>query len=162
MNKAFKKARKKRDEKIARHAADVISRLSDRLRYRERIEKANSWAKSHPKATFGWTVGLLLFSFAVSLCLTLASANGGGRQNPDTLEMGTISDVTPMFDGFHRIQQAKTYQTKQVGSMITDGQRVKHELDSLVSKPYKTHEDSVQIIIRYRQLENIVNTLKHR
>ena len=37
---------------------------------------------------------------------------------------------------------------------------LKHELDSLVQLPDKSHEDSMQIIIKYKQLELIVNNLE--
>ena len=41
------------------------------------------------------------------------------------------------------------------------GKAIKHELDSLVSLPFKTKKDSTEIIIRYRQLEMIVRNLKN-
>ena len=41
------------------------------------------------------------------------------------------------------------------------GKAIKHELDSLVSLPFKTKNDSTEIIIRYRQLEMIVRNLKN-
>ena len=65
-----------------------------------------------------------------------------------------------MFDGFHRIQNAKNYQDGQVTGMISDGQRLKRELDSLVAMPYKTHDDSAAIIVKYHQLEYIVKQIK--
>ena len=44
--------------------------------------------------------------------------------------------------------------------MTSKGQAIKHELDSLIALPHKTHADSIGIIRRYGQLENLVKTLK--
>jgi hypothetical protein len=41
------------------------------------------------------------------------------------------------------------------------GQLIKKELDSLVKIPEKSHDDSVRIIVRYKQLEVIVGELKN-
>ena len=41
------------------------------------------------------------------------------------------------------------------------GKAIKHELDSLVSLPFKTRKDSTEIIIRHRQLEMIVRNLRN-
>jgi hypothetical protein len=65
-----------------------------------------------------------------------------------------------MFIGMQRIQNAKAYQVNQVEEMARKGQILKHELDSLVRMPRKTHDDSLQIVIKYKQLELIVNNLE--
>ena len=51
-------------------------------------------------------------------------------------------------------------QVSQVEEMARKGQMLKHELDSLVGLPYKTHDDSLKIVIKYKQLELIVNNLE--
>ena len=45
--------------------------------------------------------------------------------------------------------------------MTMRGKEIKHELDSLVNIPLKTHDDSVQIVIKYKQLEMIVRNLEN-
>ena len=42
------------------------------------------------------------------------------------------------------------------------GQKLKHELDSLVHLPIKTHKDSVDIMVKYRQLEIVVKALDNK
>ncbi len=44
--------------------------------------------------------------------------------------------------------------------MARKGQVLKHELDSLVNLSSKTHEDSLMIVSKYKQLELIVNNLE--
>ena len=45
-------------------------------------------------------------------------------------------------------------------AFTNEGQAIKHELDSLIAIPDKSHEDSIGIIRRYGYLENIVKSLK--
>jgi hypothetical protein len=75
--------------------------------------------------------------------------------------MSGIAPVNPMFRGLQRIQDAKSYQVSQMEGLALKGKAIKHELDSLVSLPFKTKKDSTEIIIRYRQLEMIVRNLKN-
>ncbi len=73
-----------------------------------------------------------------------------------------IAEVNPMFQGLQRIQDAKAYQLSQVERLTMRGQALKQELDSLIRVPVKSHDDSLQIIIKHRQLELIVNNLENR
>jgi hypothetical protein len=84
---------------------------------------------------------------------------GSDSSNGDNF-MNGVEPVEPMFVGMQRIQNAKAYQVSQVEEMARKGQMLKHELDSLVGLPYKTHDDSLQIVIKYKQLELIVNNLE--
>ena len=79
------------------------------------------------------------------------------EQNPLT----GIEKVRPMFDGLQSIQDRKIYQIRQMEGLAARGQLIKKELDSLVKIPEKSHEDSVRIIVRYKQLEIIVGELKN-
>ena len=75
--------------------------------------------------------------------------------------MSGIAPVNPMFRGLQRIQDAKSYQVSQMQGLALRGKAIKHELDSLVSLPFKTRKDSTEIIIRHRQLEMIVRNLRN-
>ena len=163
MRKRFRKARQRRDEQIARHTAGLLNKLLEKARLRERIDKANRWAACHRKGTLCWTVGLLSFFLVVGIVMTVNDLNRSQEetsQQGDGLHLDGIANVRPMFDGFRRIQNAKNYQDGQVTNMISDGQRLKRELDSLVAMPYKTHDDSAAIIVQYHQLEYIVKQIK--
>lgn len=76
-------------------------------------------------------------------------------------ELQSIAKVEPIFSGFRTIQANKEEQRRQIMGMASDGKAVKHELDSLIAIPRKTHADSIDIIRKYRQLEQIVKSLKH-
>lgn len=67
----------------------------------------------------------------------------------------------PVFNGFHAIQANKDRHRTTLMELVTDGQSIREELDSLIAVPYKTHGDSIRIIKRYKQLEHIVKSLNN-
>lgn len=127
-----------------------------RGRIRERIAWMNRWAEHHRKRTFALTTGMLSALFLLCLVFSL----GGNKELGDDSLMSGIADVKPMFDGIEQIQHVKSYHISQEQLLIQQGQAIRRELDSLVHLPRRTHEDSVRIIVRYRQLEMIVKNLK--
>ena len=121
--------------------------LFKKARLRERTERANSWAESHKRQTAIMTVGTL---FLLLVCGTAMTFFGSEEDEENILS--DITPVNPMFQGLQRIQDAKAYQT----------QRLKRQLDSLIRIPDKSHDDSLQILIKHRQLEIIVDNLDNR
>ena len=73
-----------------------------------------------------------------------------------------IAPVNPMFRELQRIQDGKAYQTAWLDKMALDGQQLKRQLDSLIRIPDKTHDDSLQILIKHKQLEIIVDNLENK
>ena len=156
MRQFKKKGQKARKEsKATRWFRVLLWRLFVKWKIRERIAVANKWATENPAKTMYATVGCLLFSLIVGAFLTLGS-------KPDETDnfMNGVEHVEPMFLGMQRIQDAKAYHQSIIEDMAQKGQVIKHELDSLVRIPEKTHDDSLQIVIRYKQLEMIVNNLE--
>lgn len=85
----------------------------------------------------------------------------GSKEDEENI-LSDITPVNPMFQGLQRIQDAKAYQTAWLDRMALDGQRLKRQLDSLIRIPDKSHDDSLQILIKHRQLEIIVDNLDNR
>jgi hypothetical protein len=131
-------------------------KLAKRFRLRERIGKANQWCEQHKGRTASFTMGALLISLAAGVLTSLLE--GDEEHEP---RFDSIAIVSPMFNGMRRIQENKDYQVSQVEKMTMRGKEIKHELDSLVGIPLKTHDDSVQIVIKYKQLEMIVRNLEN-
>ena len=132
-------------------------RLSKRTRCRERIENANRWAGENMGRTAAVTIGTLLLMLVIGTVMTVREDD---KREENILE--GIAPVSPMFEGLQRIQANKAYQLSQVESLTMKGKKLKGELDSLVRIPVKSHDDSLQILIKYRQLEMIVNNLENR
>lgn len=150
--KIFKKTKAKKDAKIA----GCIKSFLSKFKIKEKIAKANELAEKNKKRTCGITIGILMLSLIVGSWLTLTAS-----QNEAKILSG-LSDVQPMFDGMQRIQRVKNLQVEQTTELTNKGKQLKHELDSLVALPVKTHKDSTDIIVKYRQLEIVVDCLENK
>lgn len=128
--------------------------IGTRYRLAARVRLANTWATKHPKKTFGYVVGTLL---AIIFC---DIAIAGIRAESQIENVNQIANVEPIFNGFRAIQANKESQRQTILEMTNQGQILRHELDSLIAIPRKSHRDSVDIIRRYARLENIVKSLK--
>ena len=158
--KIFGKKKKDARRKAPKHIRMMrvgLWKLVKKFHLRERIAIANKWADQHKGRTASFTMGALMISLLVGV-LTIF-LDGDGEEEPN---FDGIAIVSPMFNGMRRIQENKTYQASQVEQMTLRGKEIKHELDSLVHIPIKTHDDSVQIIIKYKQLEMIVRNLENK
>ena len=102
----------------------------------EKVAKANAWADGHRRKTAG-----ILFS--VNFCIYL---------------IGFLLCMSqPMFTQLHRIEDMKTVQKNtfvKLGSRVVT---LKHEVDSLMAKPNKSHADSVLALAKYEELQTIMN-----
>lgn len=150
--KFFKRTKEKKDMKVAQ----ALKSLFTWIKLREKINRANSWAAANKKRTSVITVSLLFLSLVLGSWLTLTAS-----QNEASMLNG-ITAVGPNFDGMHRIQRVKEMQVEQTTEMTNRGQRLKHELDSLVALPCKSHKDSVDIVVKYKQLEIVVKYLDNK
>lgn len=147
--KIFKRTKAKKDAKIIKGIKSFLSKF----KVKEKVAQANQWADANKKRTSVITVSILMLSLIIGSWLTLTA-----RQNEATMLSG-LSDVKPMFDGMHRIQKVKNMQVEQTTEMTNRGKELKHELDSLIALPVKTHKDSTDIVVKYKQLEIVVKYL---
>ena len=97
-----------------------------------------------------------MLSLVVGSWLTLTSTYNEADM------MTGLSDVKPAFDGIRRIQRLKSMQVDQTVELTNKGQQLKHDLDSLVRLPVKSHQDSLDIMVKYRQLELVVKYLDNK
>lgn len=128
--------------------------IGTRCRLAARIRMANRWAARHPKRTFGYVIGTLLFILLGDVAIT------GARLESNEPDISTIAQVEPIFSGFRNIQAGKETQRRQLVDMTDKGRRLHRQLDSLIAIPRKSHSDSIEIIRRYSSLEQIVKSLK--
>lgn len=154
--------RKRKDKKAsrpARHMTICIWKLFKQLQVREKVIKANIWADCHRKETTFITIGILSFSLVASVLSSLAAI----KKESDDKEnfVSGIEDVQPLFQGLQQIQNSKDYQKEQISGFVLKGRILKNELDSLLRIRDKSHEDSLQIMIKYKQLEIITRNLKN-
>ena len=138
------------------HIAQGIRSFLSNFKIRERIDRMNLWAEKHKKRTVAITIGVLTLSLILGSWLTFSSDS----KEPDLF--GGMTDVRPDFEGMRRIQRLKSLQVEQTTDLTNRGQRLKHDLDSLIAIPVKSHKDSVDIMVKYRQLEIVVDYLDNK
>ena len=132
-----------------------MERVGIKWRLAARIRLANVWAVKHPKRTFTYVMGSLLF-------LLVSTVVWDGRNTESQKpEVSILAGMEPMFNGFHTIQANKEKHRNTLMELVTNGQSIRGELDSLIAIPHKTHGDSLRIIKQYRQLESIVKSLNN-
>lgn len=154
LRKTIRDGRSKAGNALGSWLRPKMVAIGARYRLAARIRKANSWATRHPRRTFGYVVGSLLLILVCDIIVA------GARMESKDPNLHSIAKVEPIFSGFRTIQANKEAQRRRLLEITGDGQAVKHELDSLMAIPRKTHADSIGIIRRYRQLEKIVESLK--
>lgn len=150
--KIFKNTKAKKDAKIAAAVKDFLTKF----KLKEKIDLANQWADAHKKKVSVITISILTLSLVIGSWLTLTA---------DYTEADLFSEmasVEPAFDGMRRIQRLKNIQVDQTMELTNRGQKLKHELDSLVHLPIKTHKDSLDIMVKYKQLEIVVKALDNK
>lgn len=150
--KILKKTKAKKDAKIAL----AIKTFLVKFRFKDKIDKANRWADTHKKKVSIITISILTLSLIIGSWFTLTT-----HFNESDMLSG-MSDVKPTFEGMHRIQRVKDLQVEQTVELTNKGKQLKHELDSLVSIPVKSHKDSVEIMVKYKQLEIVVKYLENK
>ena len=153
----FRKKKKARESRHTRMFRLFLWYLFKKTRCRERIERANAWAEQNKGRTAAMTVGTLFMLLVIGSVMTLS-----GNDEPEMNIIDGIAEVNPMFQGLQQIQDTKAYQLSQVEKLTAKGHSLKRELDSLIQMPVKSQDDSLQIIIKHRQLELIVNNLENR
>ena len=121
----------------------------------EKIAKANAWADGHRRKTAGilFSVNFCIYIIGFMLCMSGNDANGNGIQDP----MQDLAQIQPMFSQLHRIEDMKTVQKKTYVQLSNRAVRLKHEVDSLMAMPGKTHQDSVLALQKYDELNMIMN-----
>lgn len=148
--KIFKNTKAKKDAKIAAAIKDFLTKF----KLKEKIDLANQWSDAHKKKVTIITIGTLTLSLIIGSWLTLTA---------DYNEADLFSEMAEVpFDGMRRIQRLKNIQVDQTMELTNRGQKLKHELDSLVHLPIKSHKDSVDIMVKYKQLEIVVKALDNK
>ena len=121
----------------------------------EKIAKANAWADGHRRKTAGilFSVNTCIYLIGFILCMSGSDANGNSIQDP----MQDLAQIQPMFSQLHRIEDMKTVQKKTYVQLSNRVVKLKHEVDSLMAMPGKTHQDSVLALQKYDELKTIMN-----
>lgn len=139
--------------------------IGTKYRLAARIRLANVWAVKHPKRTFAYVVGFLLFVLVGNIWISSINVDSSNSSNElselNESNVSMITNMEPLFTGFRTIQANKDIQRNTLMDLVAQGQELREELDSMIAVPNKSKSDSTRIIQRYRQLENIVKSLNN-
>ena len=136
----------------------------------EKISMANAWADGHRRKAAGILFSVNATIYVIGFLLCMSGSDNNNINDP----MQDFSQIQPMFAQLHRIEDMKTVQkntfaqlhriedmkTVQKNTIVTLSNRavrLKHEVDSLMAKPSKTHADSVLALEKYDELQMIMN-----
>ena len=120
-----------------------------------RIAKANAWADGHRRKTAGilFSVNFCIYLIGFVLCFSGADSGSNSIKNP----IEDFAQVQPIFSQMHRIEDMKTVQKATFVQLSNRATMLKKEVDSLMAKTGKTHQDSVLALQKYDELQTIMN-----
>ncbi len=159
LRKTLHESRLKTHQQVRSWLQPKMGAIGTKYRLAARIRLANAWATKHPKRTFAYVVSSLLFLLVCNLGINGTKSDPSNELNESNINM--VSNMEPLFTGFHTIQANKDIQRNTLMDLVTQGQELREELDSMIAVPHKSKSDSTRIIQRYRQLENIVKSLNN-
>ena len=119
-----------------------------------RIAKANAWADGHRRKTAGilFSVNTCIYLIGFVLCFSGADASSNSIKNP----IEDFAQVQPIFSRMHRIEDMKTVQKATFVQLSNRATVLKKEVDSLMAKTDKTHQDCVLALQKYEELQALM------
>ena len=129
-------------------------RIGKKYQIGDRINKANAWANAHRRKAVGITlaVNFCIYLIGFEMCFADSKANNG-----ITDPMQDFAAVQPMFAQIHHIHDMKQVEKSSFVALTGRVVKLKHEVDSLMDMPEKTHQDSILALEKYDELKMIMN-----
>ena len=129
-------------------------RIGKKYQIGDRINKANAWANAHRRKAVGITlaVNFCIYLIGFAMCFADSKANNG-----ITDPMQDFAAVQPMFAQIHHIHEMKQVEKSSFVALTGRVVKLKHEVDSLMDMPGKTHQDSILALEKYDELKMIMN-----
>ena len=107
-----------------------LGAIGIKYRLAGRIRLANIWAKKHPRRTFAYVTGSLLFVLVANIAMDSLFVKSNELNEPNELnELSVIAPVDPMLEGFRAIQANKTVHRGTLMDLTAKGQLLHEELD---------------------------------
>lgn len=145
---------RRREERNQRYF-EYGQRLSQRLRYHERLEKANEWANNNTRK-------LAVYSFFGVILMYVPFVLHGiymSHHKQDTiLTDNPLTNVS--VEGNMRIAESQIGLQNKIKELAREGNEYVAAFDSLVKIENKTHEDSVRMMETYEKIRKINSILE--
>lgn len=144
--------------KVGSCTAACVDRLKTHLRYNERVEKANIWAALHPKRFFCIVLGASAIILASSFWIgRTPSGNDSFATQAPKPAPSPDRGIERVIGGMRQIHSNNDMIRATVIRAKMMGDQLRHELDSLRSLPVKSHQDSLLMAQKGKQLEGIIS-----
>ena len=129
-------------------------RMGKKYQIGDRINKANAWANAHRRKAAGiaLAVNFCIYLIGFAMCFADSKANNG-----ITDPIQDFAAVQPMFAQIHHIHDMKQVEKSSFVALTGRVVKLKHEVDSLMDMPGKTHQDSILALEKYDELKMIMN-----
>ena len=129
-------------------------RIGKKYQIGDRINKANVWANAHRRKAVEITlaVNFCIYLIGFGMCFADSKANKGIAD-----PMQDFAAVQPMFAQIHHIHDMKQVEKSSFVALTGRVVKLKHEVDSLMDMPGKTHQDSILALEKYDELKMIMN-----
>ena len=128
--KTLQESRLKTHHLIRSWLQPKLGAVGTKYRLAGRIRLANIWARKHPRRTFAYVTGSLVFLLASTVLI-----DGIGQQNNREPDVSSIAQLEPIFAGFRTIQANKSVHRTTLTELTHEGQLLREELDSLIAIP---------------------------
>lgn len=130
----------------------LFEKAGMKMRLQSRLRLLNIKATENPKKYMTRFLAAFVMIFAINILMLFYSSNSQDDRDG-------IMVVDPVLKGFSQIQSQKEFHQNKINGILDNSIVLKHQLDSLIAIPEKTHEDSLQIVRKHRQIQIVVNNL---
>lgn len=127
-------------------------KIGKRYSIGEKIAKANTWANGHRRKAAGMLFGVNAAIYLIGFLFCFTGEQSNTLRDP----MQDFAEIQPMFAQLHRIEDMKQVEKATIVKLGNRVVNLKHEVDSLMEKPGKTHQDSVLALQKYDELQAIM------
>lgn len=166
------KSKKKKKKKLPRYKRMIrlwCWRINKFLKLNNKVNALNEWAAANPKIFFGCSLGimaLVVITSFISLGATYyyrdnhqqVQEQSQNSQKEQEEVLGT-PEVFQNINHLRSIDATKKQINTDTRELVMKGKALSNEVDSLMSLPEKTHEDSVRIVQDYNAVQSIVEFL---
>lgn len=143
--------------RISECASSCVRRVKHKIEFDRRVEQANTWASLHPHRFFATVLGVSAVILASSFLVGLSPDSTGAQAEPRPVNPSQNVGIDRVINGMRAIHTNNDIINTTVIRARMLGDQLRHEIDSLRRLPVVTHEDSLAIAQKGKQLEGIIN-----
>lgn len=152
--KKLKNAKARHDAALAKGLSDMLSRIGNKLRAHQHIDKLNNWCDSHPKSTFAMTIIFCVFGAILSGVPLLTPQ----KNETQIASLHDIVDISGVVDAVRSNNEGKEQLRNGILEIMKIGSNAINDIDSIMALPSLTHDDSIRLWVAIQQLQIINNT----